>query len=98
MSTPTTVGKTFAGELIRPGDADYDDARRVFNGAIDKRPALIARCTGPSDVQAGLAIAREHDLTIAVRGGGHSAIGFSSCDDGIVIDTGPMKRAEINVQ
>ncbi len=98
MSTPTTLDKTFAGELIRPGDADYDHARRVFNGAIDKRPALIARCTGSSDVQAALAIAREHDLTIAVRGGGHSAIGFSSCDDGIVIDTGPMKSAEINVQ
>ena len=52
MSVAGTFGKTFAGELIRPGDPDYDHARRVFNGAIDKRPALIARCTGPIDVQA----------------------------------------------
>jgi FAD/FMN-containing dehydrogenase len=97
MSTETMLGTAFAGELIRPGDPDYDDARRVFNGAIDKRPALIARCTGPTDVQAALAIARERDLTIAIRGGAHSAVGFSSCDNGIVIDTGPMKSVEIDI-
>jgi FAD/FMN-containing dehydrogenase len=97
MSTTVTFDANFTGELIRPDDPGYDTARQLFNGAIDKRPALIARCTGPADVRAALAHAREHGLTVAVRGGGHSAIGYSSCDDGIVIDTGPMKNVDIDV-
>src|SRR5215216_1480628 len=97
MSIRATLDSTFIGELIRPGDPGYDDARQLFNGGIDKRPALIARCTGPQDVQAALAHAREQGLPVAVRGGGHSAVGYSSCDDGIVIDTGPMKSVEIDV-
>jgi FAD/FMN-containing dehydrogenase len=97
MSTTVTFDANFTGELIRPDDPGYDTARQLFNGAIDKRPALIARCTGPEDVQAALAHAREHGLTVAVRGGGHSAIGYSSCNDGIVIDTGPMKNVDIDV-
>ena len=97
MSTTVTFDSHFTGELIRPDDPGYDTARQLFNGAIDKRPALIARCAGPADVQAALAHAREHGLTVAVRGGGHSAIGYSSCDDGIVIDTGPMKNVDIDV-
>ena len=97
MSTTVKFDANFTGELIRPDDPGYDTARQLFNGAIDKRPALIARCTGPEDVQAALAHAREHGLTVAVRGGGHSAIGYSSCDDGIVIDTGPMKNVDIDV-
>ena len=88
----------FAGELIGPDDPGYEQARRTFNGAVDKRPALIARCTGPEDVQAALACARERDLVVAVRGGGHSASGYSCCDDGIVIDTGPMKHVQIDVE
>jgi FAD/FMN-containing dehydrogenase len=96
MSTTVTFDADFTGELIRPDDPGYDTARQLFNGAIDKRPALIARCTGPEDVQAALTHARGHFLTVAVRGGGHSAIGHSSCDDGIVIDTGPMKNADID--
>jgi FAD binding domain len=92
-----TLDSTFAGELIRPGDPGYDDARQLFNGSVDKRPALIARCTGPRDVQAALAHARGQGLPVAVRGGGHSAVGYSSCDDGIVIDTGPMKSVDIDV-
>ena len=97
MSTTVTFDSHFTGELIRPDDPGYDTARQLFNGAIDKRPALIARCAGSGDVQAALAHAREHGLTVAVRGGGHSAIGYSSCDDGIVIDTGPMKNVDIDV-
>lgn len=97
MSITTTLGQSFTGELIRPGDPGYDTARELFNGAIDKRPALIARCTSPGDVRAALAYAREHGLTVAVRGGGHSAIGYSSCDDGVVIDTGPIKNVDIDV-
>ena len=98
MSIQTSFDATFSGELIAPGHEDYDTARKLFNGAFDKRPALIARCTGPQDVQAALAYAREQDLVVAVRGGGHSIPGYSSCDDGIVIDTGPMKSVEIDVE
>ena len=97
MTITHTLDETFAGELIRPSDPGYDKARQLFNGAIDKRPRLIARCTGPEDVRAALAHARERGLTVAVRGGGHSAVGYSSCDDGIVIDTGPMKNVEIDL-
>ena len=93
----TAFDSTFAGELIGPDDPGYDTARRVFNGAFDKRPALIARCTSPADVRIALSYAREHDLVVAVRGGGHSVPGHSSCDGGLVIDTGPMKHVEIEV-
>src|SRR5450755_733193 len=89
---------TFSGELIPPGHPDYDDARGLYNGMFDKRPALIARCTNARDVQAALAHAREHDLLVAVRGGGHSTPGHSSCDGGIVIDTGPMKSVAIDAE
>jgi FAD/FMN-containing dehydrogenase len=98
MSILATLDSRFAGELIRPDDPGYDEARQLFNGSIDKRPALIARCTGREDVQAALAHAREHDLVVAVRGGGHSTAGYSSCDDGIVIDTGAMKNVDIDVE
>lgn len=98
MSIQTALVSKFAGELIGPDDPGYEQARRVFNGAFDKRPALIARCTGPTDVQAALAHAREQDLLVAVRGGGHSISGYSCCDDGLVIDTGPMKRVQIDVE
>lgn len=92
----TTFDSTFAGELIGPDDPGYDTARQVFNGVFDKRPALIARCTSAADVRIALAHAREHALVVAVRGGGHSIPGHSSCDGGLVIDTGPMKRVEID--
>ena len=91
-----TVDATFAGELIRPQHPDYDTVRKVFNGVFDKRPAIIARCTNAADVRIALAHAQEHDLVVAVRGGGHSIPGHSSCEDGLVIDTGPMKRVEID--
>jgi hypothetical protein len=81
----------FAGTVIRPGDEGYDTARAVFNGMYDRRPALIARCGGVADVVAALGLARESGLEVAVRGGGHSVPGYSTCDDGIVIDLTPMK-------
>ena len=86
----------FAGQAIDPEHPDYDTARRVYNGVYDKRPALIARCTNAADVRIALAHARAHDLVVAVRGGGHSIPGHSSCDGGLVIDTGPMKHVEID--
>jgi hypothetical protein len=98
MPTSATLPETFAGELIRPQDARYDAARSLFNGLIDKHPALIARCAGPEDVQAALGHARENDLVVAVRGGGHSSPGYSSCDDGVVIDVSPMKGVAIDAE
>jgi hypothetical protein len=86
----------FRGELIQPGDPGYDDARAVWNAMIDRHPALIARCAGAADVIAAVGFARENDLTIAVRGGGHSASGFSTCDDGIVIDLSAMKGIRVD--
>jgi FAD binding domain/Berberine and berberine like len=84
------------GEVIEPGDADYDGARSVWNGSIDKRPAIIARCAGVGDVIAALEYARAEDLQIAVRGGGHSIPGHSTCDDGIVIDLSAMKGVRVD--
>ena len=81
----------FRGELIRRDDASYDSARRIWNGAIDRYPALVARCTGVADVIAAVRFAREHELTVAVRGGGHNVAGTAVCDDGVVIDLSPMK-------
>ena len=87
---------TFRGELLRPADAGYDEHRRVWNGSIDRHPALVARCSGEDDVRQAVRFARERGLLAAVRGGGHSFPGLSVCDDGIVIDLGPMKRIRVD--
>jgi FAD/FMN-containing dehydrogenase len=84
------------GRLIRPGDADYDEARVTWNGAHDRRPALIVRCAGVSDVVRAVDFAHSEDLIVAVRGGGHSLPGFSSCDGGIVIDLSEMKSVHVD--
>ncbi len=84
------------GQLIQPGDASYDEARQLYNGMIDKRPGLIARCVDAADVQAAVNFARENDLLLAVRGGGHNGAGLGSCDDGLVIDLSPMKGIRID--
>lgn len=81
----------FHGELIRTEDDGYDAARAVFNAMIDRRPALIARCTGVADVIAAVNFSRENDLVVAVRGGGHHVAGYGTCDSGLVIDLSPMK-------
>jgi FAD/FMN-containing dehydrogenase len=81
----------FRGELIGPGDPQYDTARRLWNGIIDRRPGLIARCTGVADVRAAVRFGRERDLLLAVRGGGHNVAGTATCDGGLVIDLSPMK-------
>ncbi len=81
----------FRGELIRSGDTQYDDARASWNGAIDRHPGLIARCTSTADVVAAVRYARERDLLVAVRGGGHNVAGTAVCDGGLVVDLSPMK-------
>jgi FAD/FMN-containing dehydrogenase len=81
----------FAGELLRPGDDGYEAARHAYNGLIDRRPALIARCRGEADIVAAVGLARESGLEVSVRGGGHSVAGRCLVDDGIVIDLSPMK-------
>jgi len=84
------------GELIRPGHPAYDEARAVWNGAIDKRPAAIVRCAGVADVRHAVEFARSQDLLVAVRGGKHSLPGFSTCDGGIVIDLSGMKGMRVD--
>jgi FAD/FMN-containing dehydrogenase len=98
MATKSTSAPAdpFAGELVSPDDERYDDARQVWNGAIDRRPALIARCAGPADVAAALRLAREGELPVAVRGGGHSVAGLAVCNDGLVIDLSPMRAIAVD--
>lgn len=91
-----SVTADLRGELIFPDDAGYDAARRVWNQVIDRRPAVIARCAAASDVVTALRLAREHGLPVAVRGGGHSFTGFSTCDGGIVLDLGPMTELVVD--
>ena len=86
----------FTGPLLRPGDDGYEAARRVWNGAIDRRPALIARCLTAADIQAAIRFAREHDLLIAVRGGGHGVAGMAVCDGGLVVDCSLMKAVTVD--
>ncbi len=84
------------GTVIPPGDPNYDEARKVYNAMIDRRPALIARCVDAADVIAAVTFARDQGLLVAVRGGGHNVAGTAVCDDGIVVDCSPMKGIRID--
>jgi FAD/FMN-containing dehydrogenase len=97
MTAPTTMQiPGFRGDVIAPGQDGYDDARAVWNGAVDRRPRLIDRCGGTADVTAAVRFARDHDLDIAVRGGGHNVAGTAVCDDGIVIDLSAMRAVWVD--
>src|SRR2546422_6881728 len=84
------------GRLIEPGDKDYDEARKVYNGMIHKKPRLIARCADVADVIRSVNFARDNDLLLAIRSGGHNAGGLGICDDGVVIDLAPMKYTRVD--
>ncbi|MFM0208958.1 FAD-binding oxidoreductase [Paraburkholderia sediminicola] len=84
------------GQLLLPGDAGFDQARSIWNAMIDRHPAMILRCAGVADVRRGVAFARDNDLPLAVRGGGHNIAGTALCDDGLVIDLSPMKSVQID--
>jgi FAD/FMN-containing dehydrogenase len=88
--------RSLAGVVVAPGDAEYDAARRCFNALVDRRPAVIARCVGASDVVAAFEFARAHELEVAVRGGGHNPAGHCVCDGGLVIDLSLMRSVEVD--
>src|ERR1043166_8424036 len=86
----------FRGTVIEPGDAAYDEARKVYNAMIDRKPRLIAQCTGVADVMAAVRMAKANDLRVSIRAGGHNAAGLGVCDDGVVIDLAPMKYVRVD--
>jgi len=92
-----TLSANFAGRLLRPDEQGYDQARRIWNGHIDRRPALIAQCSGAADVAAAIRFTRQRDLLVAVRGGGHAVAGHAVCNDGVVIDLSPMTGARVDL-
>ncbi len=94
----SSLGDMLRGELLYPGEHGYDEARTVWNAMIDRHPAAIARCTNTADVVAAVNYAREHDLRLAVRGGGHNVAGKAICDDGLVIDLSPMTSIHVDSQ
>lgn len=87
---------TIRGEVLRPADPGYEDARRIWNAMVDRRPALIVRCSGVADIMNSLAFARDRGLPLAVRGGGHNIAGNAVCDGGLMIDISAMKSVRIN--
>lgn len=90
------LGAALQGEMLRPGERDYDAVRKVWNGMIDKRPALIVRCARTSDVVAAVNFARDHDLLVSVRGGGHNIAGASVCERGIMIDLSRLNDVRVD--
>jgi hypothetical protein len=84
------------GQLLLPDAVGYDDARKIWNGMFDRKPALIARCAGAADVIQSVNFARAHQLLVAVRGGGHSLAGQSVCDNGLMIDLAPMRSVRVD--
>ena len=93
-----TIRSEFRGEIILPSEKAYEQARKIWNGMIDKRPAIIARCLGASDVIKAVKFAGDHHLTVAVRGGGHNVSGNAVCDGGIMIDLSMMKSVRVDPQ
>ena len=91
-----TLAANFGDELIQPQEAGYDTARQIWNGHIQRRPALIARCRGAADVMAAVRFCQQHDLPASVRGGGHAVAGHAICDRGVVIDLSAMTGSRVD--
>lgn len=96
--SPAELRATFQGETVSPGDPGYDEARRLWNGAIDRRPSLIVRCAGEEDAIAALAHARANSLPISVRGGGHNVGGWAVVNDGVVIDFSNLRQVDVDLE
>jgi FAD/FMN-containing dehydrogenase len=96
MSKIRNFADNFSGQLIHPGNPDYDNARKIWNGMVDRCPALIARCGNANDIINAVKFAREHDLAVSVRGGGHSVAGRSVCEGGLMIDLSGMKAVKVD--
>jgi FAD/FMN-containing dehydrogenase len=92
------LGERLRGSLVLPTDPGYDAARAIWNGSIDRRPAAIARCAGTADVVEAVRFAREHELLVAVRGGGHNVAGHATCDGGLVIDLSALRGVAVDAQ
>lgn len=86
----------FRGHVLLPGDVDYDEVRQIWNAMVDRKPALIARCAAPEDVVQAVALARQHQLLVSIRGGGHNIAGNAVCDDGLMIDLSLMKSVDVD--
>jgi FAD/FMN-containing dehydrogenase len=95
-STVEKLSAGIRGDLLRPGDDGYDSARTIWNGMIDRHPALIVRCAGVSDIVQSVNFARQSGLLVSVRGGGHNVSGNAICDGGIMIDLSPMKSVHVD--
>ncbi|MFT4883137.1 MAG: FAD/FMN-containing dehydrogenase [Natronomonas sp.] len=95
-TTVQAFSEQLHGEVLQPGEPGYDEARTVWNAMIDKKPAVIARCTGSADVIAAVEFARDLDLRLAVHGGGHNVAGKAVCDGGLMIDLSPMNRVRVD--
>src|SRR5215831_7241961 len=91
----TKLREGLRGTLIERGELDYDEARKLYNGMVDKRPLMIARCVDVADVMTAVNFGRDHGLRIAIRGGGHNGPGLGSVDDGLVIDMAMMKGVRV---
>src|ERR687888_2332697 len=92
----STLQQSLRGRVIGPDDVDYDAARALYNGMIDKRPRLIARCVDVADVIAAVNFGRDQGLLVAIRGGGHSGPGLGSCNDGLVVDLSMMRSVRVD--
>ena len=90
------LSEKIRGSLITPASDEYEVARKVYNGMIDRRPAAIVRCADVADVTAAVNFARQDGLTVAIRGGGHNGAGLAVCDHGLVIDLSPMKGVRVD--
>src|SRR5258706_2411969 len=96
VEAATGLASTFSGKVLQPGDVGYEEARKVHNGLVDKRPALIARCLGVADVVDAVRLARDLGLEVAVRGGAHNVAGRATVEDGLMIDLSLLKGIHVD--